>query len=102
MQCATGSYAGLAGATSLPREEQLDTQLTFSVANPFLTPSPNHLPPDSMGLHKVGNPNKDLAVTLHLYCPPYGSCRMWLDAGDAAVVQRPTITFHSMFGDLVA
>lgn len=32
---------------------------------------------DDLGLHKIGNPNKDLAaVTLHLYTPPFGSCKV--------------------------
>jgi len=55
---------------------------------------------DSMGLHKVGNPTDEVAVTLHLYSPPYSSCRIWLDPSNPADVQRPVITFHSMFGEL--
>jgi cysteine dioxygenase len=32
---------------------------------------------DDIGLHKIGNPNKDLgSVTLHLYTPPFGSCKV--------------------------
>lgn len=32
---------------------------------------------DSIGLHKIGNPSHDHgAVTLHLYTPPYGTCRV--------------------------
>ncbi|GAX13626.1 cysteine dioxygenase [Fistulifera solaris] len=35
---------------------------------------------DSMGYHRVGNPSADeLAVTLHLYCPPYHQCKIWAD-----------------------
>jgi cysteine dioxygenase len=35
---------------------------------------------DSLGYHKVGNPSSTLpAVTLHLYSPPFQSCKMWLD-----------------------
>lgn len=33
---------------------------------------------DSLGYHRVSNPSKsDLAVTLHLYCPPYQQCKTW-------------------------
>lgn len=36
---------------------------------------------DSMGYHRVGNPSaEELAVTLHLYCPPYHQCKIWADA----------------------
>ena len=32
---------------------------------------------DSIGLHKIGNPSHEHgAVTLHLYTPPYGTCRV--------------------------
>ena len=35
---------------------------------------------DSMGLHKIGNPCPDVgAVTLHLYTPPFKSCKVWTD-----------------------
>ena len=33
---------------------------------------------DSIGLHKVCNPSKtERAVTLHLYSPPFQSCKLW-------------------------
>ncbi len=32
---------------------------------------------DHIGLHKIGNPNRDIpAVTLHLYTPPFQSCKV--------------------------
>jgi cysteine dioxygenase len=32
---------------------------------------------DDIGLHKIGNPNKDIgAVTLHLYTPPFSVCKV--------------------------
>ena len=35
---------------------------------------------DSRGLHKIGNPCPHTgAVTLHLYTPPYKSCKVWSD-----------------------
>ena len=34
---------------------------------------------DSIGLHKIGNPNKDTgSVSLHLYTPPFSSCKVCL------------------------
>mmetsp|Transcript_4983 Transcript_4983/g.5074 ORF Transcript_4983/g.5074 Transcript_4983/m.5074 type:complete len:262 (-) Transcript_4983:366-1151(-) len=37
---------------------------------------------DSIGLHKIGNPNKDTgSVTLHLYTPPFKTCNVWSDSG---------------------
>ena len=37
---------------------------------------------DSMGLHKIGNPNRDVgAVSLHLYTPPFKTCRVWKSEG---------------------
>ncbi len=53
-----------------------------------------------MGLHKVGNPTDEVAVTLHLYTPPYGTCKMWMNPDDSRDVQRGTITFNSKFGEL--
>lgn len=36
---------------------------------------------DSIGYHKVGNPSPTKqAVSLHLYCPPFDSCKIWLDS----------------------
>ena len=35
---------------------------------------------DSQGYHKVGNPHPtEIAYTLHLYSPPFQSCKIWLD-----------------------
>lgn len=40
---------------------------------------------DSMGYHKVGNPSKSIpAITLHLYCPPFNQCKIWLDPDEAS------------------
>lgn len=41
---------------------------------------------DSIGLHKIGNPNKDTgSVTLHLYTPPFKSCRIWNESGPGSL-----------------
>ena len=34
---------------------------------------------DDLGLHKIGNPAASGSVSLHLYTPPFSSCRVWND-----------------------
>jgi cysteine dioxygenase len=49
---------------------------------------------DSIGLHAVSNPSKtERAVSLHLYIPPYKSCRAWVD-GTNQPPQTCPLTFH--------
>ncbi|XP_075988554.1 cysteine dioxygenase type 1 [Anticarsia gemmatalis] len=52
---------------------------------------------DALGLHRVENPSHvDGAVSLHLYCPPFDSCRIF-----DARTGKPTevkVTFWSMYG----
>lgn len=37
---------------------------------------------DNLGLHKIGNPNPNVgSVTLHLYTPPFQSCKVWSHEG---------------------
>ncbi|XP_028042259.1 cysteine dioxygenase [Bombyx mandarina] len=52
---------------------------------------------DALGLHRMENPSHvDGAVSLHLYCPPFDSCRVF-----DARTGRPTqvkVTFWSMYG----
>ncbi|CAH2056514.1 unnamed protein product, partial [Iphiclides podalirius] len=52
---------------------------------------------DALGLHRMENPSYvDGAVSLHLYCPPFDSCRMF-----DARTGKPTeikVTFWSMYG----
>ena len=34
---------------------------------------------DIQGYHKVGNPHPTQhAITLHLYCPPFQKCKIWM------------------------
>jgi len=57
---------------------------------------------DSMGYHKVGNPNATVpAVTLHLYCPPFDQCRIWLDPDNASKPSKSRVCYHSVFGSKV-
>jgi len=56
---------------------------------------------DSIGLHKIGNPSHDIgAVTLHLYTPPYGSCRVWSQAGAGELnkSEEAKVGFFSVYG----
>jgi len=45
---------------------------------------------DRMGYHKVGNPGRNMAVTLHLYSPPVTECSVWNASGERsrAVLQN--------------
>ncbi len=54
---------------------------------------------DSMGLHKLCNTTQRGAVTLHLYFPPYNSCKMFLDG----TAQETTgyMCFHTEHGCVV-
>jgi cysteine dioxygenase len=56
---------------------------------------------DDLGLHKVGNPNHHVgAVTLHLYTPPFKSCKVWSDEGVGALAKSEVgiVGFFSAYG----
>jgi len=54
---------------------------------------------DSMGYHKVGNPSKSTpAVTLHLYCPPFNQCKIWLDPSHASRPSKACMCNYSEYG----
>ena len=51
---------------------------------------------DSMGLHKVGNPLETVpAISLHLYCPPFQKCKIWLNES----YTQPCVTTISHFSE---
>lgn len=53
---------------------------------------------DSMGYHKVGNPcPSQPAITLHLYCPPFQQCKIWLDPS-SGTCSRSNVCYHSEYG----
>jgi len=53
---------------------------------------------DSLGLHKVGNPHPTQgAITMHLYSPPYQSCKSWFNT-NATTFCRTNVTYYSMCG----
>ncbi|XP_067143026.1 cysteine dioxygenase type 1 [Centruroides vittatus] len=53
---------------------------------------------DSIGLHRVENPShSEVAVSLHLYCPPFDKCQMF-DPRTGHKTQC-TVTFWSKYGE---
>jgi cysteine dioxygenase len=60
---------------------------------------------DNMGYHRVGNDNREgeIAVTMHLYSPPFDTCRCWDDANDDPTKPREGHNInHSEYGKVVA
>ena len=51
---------------------------------------------DSQGYHKVGNPENQVATTLHLYSPPIQRCKIWTNEVDAP--QEAYMSNYSEFG----
>ncbi len=52
---------------------------------------------DSMGLHRMENPSHtDRSVSLHLYSPPFGSCKTFDQR--TGHVRTVNVTFWSKFG----
>ena len=53
---------------------------------------------DKIGLHRMENPSHtEPTVTLHLYCPPFDSCRCFDEkSGHSNEVK---VTFWSKFGE---
>lgn len=54
---------------------------------------------DSVGLHKIENIFPDRAATLHLYIPPYESCKCYSEESDR--VCEAFTTFYSEHGEIV-
>ena len=55
---------------------------------------------DSQGYHKIGNPSlSERAVTLHLYCPPFAQCKIWLD--ETKPSSKSCVCFYSEYGQKV-
>ncbi len=57
---------------------------------------------DAIGLHKIGAVGGAPARTLHLYSPPYRSCRIW-PGNDKPAVTASTcvVTYFSEYGTIV-
>jgi cysteine dioxygenase len=55
---------------------------------------------DSMGYHKVGCPSPNqTAVTMHLYSPPFKSCKIFLNEDRKSC--EANVCFYSMYGEKV-
>ena len=60
---------------------------------------------DSLGVHKVENPYKESAITLHCYIPGYDTCKSWsedtsaTDPTKAIKVQQCTISYDTEQGE---
>lgn len=53
---------------------------------------------DNIGYHKVGNPGEKLAVSMHLYSPPFDKCKIWMDQCDASACSVSSMCNYSEFG----
>lgn len=56
---------------------------------------------DDMGLHKIGNPNLHVgAVSLHLYTPPFQTCKVWSEegVGELSKAEIGVMGYFSAFG----
>eukprot|EP00985_Skeletonema_marinoi_P031629 scaffold37744_cov151-Skeletonema_marinoi.AAC.2 len=55
---------------------------------------------DIKGYHKVGNPDPTLpAVTLHLYCPPFQRCKIWMkDCDNNLKASNACMCYYSEYG----
>ncbi len=56
---------------------------------------------DELGLHKIGNPMKDSgSITLHLYTPPFSSCKVWAKegAGQLGASEVGVCGYFSVYG----
>jgi hypothetical protein len=54
---------------------------------------------DDIGLHKVGNGLKDSgSISLHLYTPPFASCKVWDDPSKPNAFEFGKIGYFSTFG----
>lgn len=53
---------------------------------------------NSIGYHKVGNAGNIPAVTLHLYTPPYHSCKVWASPENYSNWFEGCVTYYSEYG----
>ena len=54
---------------------------------------------DCLGYHKVENPSSTaLAVTMHLYSPPFDRCRVWLDETSSESSRSSWVQYDSEYG----
>lgn len=80
-----------------------DEECLTCVSNDIYTEGQQAFIQDSMGYHKVGNPSHSKpAITLHLYCPPFETCKIWMDPHDSvASCTKSNVCYHSEYGFIV-
>jgi cysteine dioxygenase len=80
-----------------------DEECLTCVSNDIYTEGQQAFIQDSMGYHKVGNPSHSKpAITLHLYCPPFETCKIWMDPHDSvASCTKSNVCYHSEYGFVV-
>jgi len=55
---------------------------------------------DDLGYHKVGNPCEDaVAISMHLYSPPFAECKIWMDQMDASSSSTSRMCNYSEYGE---
>ena len=80
-----------------PSDSAGDAEMTVSQVNDYPKDGVTYIN-DSMGLHRVENPShSDRAVSMHLYSPPFQTCRTF----DQRTGHQNTVkvTFYSQFGE---
>jgi len=55
---------------------------------------------DNLGFHKIGNNGEELAISLHLYSPPFGECRIWNDETSESSMSG-MCNYFSEYGHLI-
>ena len=57
---------------------------------------------DNLGYHKIGNEGEEIALSLHLYSPPFGECRVWRDETSSSKSSMSGMCdYFSEYGELV-
>jgi cysteine dioxygenase len=56
---------------------------------------------DNLGLHKIGNPGNELAISMHLYSPPFNKCRIWMDERNGMRSSVSCMVNFSEYGSLL-
>jgi len=80
------------------KKDEVTNSLTCFYNQKYKTGQQSYIE-DSMGLHKVCNPSlTETAVTLHLYCPPFQKCKIWLDPDKASNCSTSRSCLYSQYG----
>lgn len=52
----------------------------------------------SLCIHKIGNPGTDVAISMHLYSPPFRKCKIWMDPSDCSMSSIASMYNFSEYG----